>query len=330
MAFILQRQATVPNPYGSVIRVQNTVPGSLKGEWKANSGRTYTTVLKVQTNSKYVGSIQVIQSVAPVWGAYYRWPLTELGGDGLPVVVPVEQDTGSFLQSIGCVQDGDDGKQWIMTLEYGPFDVNHELGESDENGTHDPEKKPVEVSWTSAKYERSKPVDQDGNPFLNTVGDPFDDPPAIEESRPVLTIVRNEQVFNQSWIGQYVDRVNSDIFLGFAPNTVKCKDISGKREYEADWGYYWAVTYEFEFRDDPDGKGWTEQILNAGYRQKEGGTGEPKTVMIDGAPASQEVALQRDGSYVPGGAPYYLEFKLFKTANFTDFGFDPDLLTSAT
>src|SRR4051794_8610102 len=119
MGLILLTTAEVINPAGSIVKIENCPPGKLRGTWAHQGGRTYTTALKVQTNSKYVGPIQIIQSVAPSWGAYYRWPLTELGGNSLPAL-PVERDTGSFLQSIACDPEGDDGKQWILTLEYGP------------------------------------------------------------------------------------------------------------------------------------------------------------------------------------------------------------------
>jgi hypothetical protein len=331
MPFKLLKQATVPNPVGTILKVENVREGATKSKWGWQGGRNYTTKLKVQTSSQYVGAIQVIQSVAPRYGAFYRWPLVEFGGDPLPLL-PVEQDTGSFLQSIECDPDGDDGVQWIVTLEYTPFDVEHEVGEQDPDGNAiDPTTKRPDVSWGFASSDKSMPMDESDppQPYINTANDPLEDPPQGEEGRPILTISRAEWTYDVDWTKQFVNHVNEDDFLGFEANTVKCRDIPAKLVYDADWGNYWEVTYEFEIRNDEDGNGWDELVVNEGYRKLDA-SGNKVVIMISEAPASSPQLLTKDGKDTidDGGVPYLLRFKRFKRAKFANLKIPDDILTT--
>ncbi len=323
MPVTMIRQARVLTPVGTVTRVENHGPDKLKGGWSIQGGRTYTNQLKIETSSRYVGPIQIIQSLALKFGDHYAWPLSEYNGRIALPAIAIEEDTGSFIQNIQLEPDGDDGRQWIMTLEYGPYDYQHEKGD-DQGGTADPLTQKPEVSWGTAKFEESRPEDSDGQPYLNTVGDPLEDPPAHEESRPVLTITRNEPQYNEVWVNQFVDHVNSDPFLGWAMDTVKCKDIVGKRVWDKDWGYHWEVSYEFEFRPE----GWTSKLLNAGYRELDG-SGDPQMVLVSGAPVSSPVALTEAGHYDPDASPFFLEFREFEHADFDFLNIPEDILTAS-
>jgi hypothetical protein len=168
----------------------------------------------------------------------------------------------------------------------------------------------------------SKP---DPKPFLNTIGDPLLDPPETEETRPVLTLTRNETNYNEAYAGSFKDTVNADVFLGYPRNTVKCKSIKGERIYTADWGYYWRVVYQFEFRDDDDDNGYTELVINAGYRQLSGGTGLPVQITIAGKDITDAVGLQKDGQYTPGADPYFIDFKLFPEVDFDQLNIPQDI-----
>jgi hypothetical protein len=332
VAFRVVRRATVPNPSGSIVSIENDGPGILKGTWDAMGGRSYTSKLKVITSSAYVGTIQVILSLGFKYGAYYRWPLPEYNGTFILPLLPVEQDTGSFLQSIAAEQSSEDGREWTITLEYTPRDVETELGQQDEDGVIDPTTKKPDVSWESAKYERSKPEDESDpkKPYINTVGDPIEDVPPTEEGRPILTIVRNEWTYDETWIQKYGDHVNSTPFLGYAPNVVKCKDINAKMIRDPDWDFYWEVTYQFEFRDDEEGNGWDTRLLNEGYRRLDF-SGNKQVIMISGAPASSPQLLSQGGDVLAAGtAPYFLTFKQFKSVDFTALNIPDDLLTGGT
>lgn len=305
------------------------VPGSRSGSWSIGDGRcdrTYSSRLKVIASSKYAGPCQIVSSLGIHLGDTYRSPM--FSG------YTAETDTGSFLQSIRAEQSteqGADGSmQWSVTLEYAPYDVAHQLGTSDINqGIICPTDASIDIFFEQAKYKRYKPEDEGSppQPYLNTVGDPLLNTPETEETRPILTIVRNESTYNDAYASQFKDSVNSDEFLGFPPNTVKCADIKAERFYDPDWGYWFRVSYRFEFRDDDDGNGYSQLVLNAGYRQLVNGAGTPVNITIAGQQITDAVALQKDGSYDPAGEPYFLTFSEFPSVDFSGLNIPDDLLT---
>lgn len=334
MYLVPQRQPSVLSP--TFLEVgDDYAPGSRAGSWSIGDSRCdrqYTSRLKVSAASKYAGPAQIVSSLGIHLGDSYRSPL--FSG------TVTETDTGSFLQSIRAEQATEhatDGSlQWTVTLEYAPYDVAHQLGTSDiSSGIICPTDHVIELFFEQAKYARSKPYDESGEtadglpgePYVNTVGDPLLSPPETEETRPVLTIVRNEAQYNDAYASQFKDAVNSDEFLGFPPNTVKCADIKAERFYDPDWGYWYRVSYRFEFRDDDDGNGYSQMILNAGYRQKVNGTGTPVNITINGQNITDAVPLQKDGSYQPTADPYFLEFAEFPSVAFAGMNIPDDLLT---
>jgi hypothetical protein len=311
------------------------LPMCVRASWGVDEtrlNRTYTLRLRVTVPNRLVGPVQIFNSFPVAIGSNYQFPFL--------LSEPTENDTGSFLQSVDLEPESEDGLAWIATLNYGPYDVAHQLGTSDiGQGIIDPTDRAPEVYYDRAKYKRTKPYDESvnlneegedtgGKPYVNTVGDPLLDPPDTEETRPTLKFVRNEATYNDSYAAQWKDTVNSDEFLGYPPNTVKCADINAERIYDTDWGYYFRVTYDFEFRDDDDGNGYTKEILNAGYRQLVGGAGDPVNVTdANGNTVTDAVPLQEDGSYDPTADPYFLQFQEFAQLEFKNLNIPDDLLT---
>ena len=128
-------------------------------------------------------------------GDVYRFPLAAGSSS--------ENDTGSFLQSIELDQDSEDGLQWIATLSYDHFDIAHEQGNSlVAYGVFDPLELVPVIEWSENKYERHKTQDETPTsaagvtpvtapqPYINTAGDPLEDPPKTEETRPLLKYSR--------------------------------------------------------------------------------------------------------------------------------------------
>lgn len=313
--------------------------GGVEGSWgvdETRCNRNYTVQLKVFTNSKYVGPVQLIGSLPVGLGTPYAFPLASFGA--------TENDAGSYVQKISASRTAvtQTQSQWLLTLEYGPFDIWSLLGSSHlASGLIDPLDRAYEVYWGEpAKYRKAKPYDESGEqenglpgaPYVNTIGDPLLDPPDTEETRPILFVVRNESIYNDAYASQYKDTVNLDEFQGFVPNTVKCRDIKGERFYDADWGWFQRVTYQFEFDYDDDAEGFSKLVLNAGYRQKVGGSGNPTTVNdpVTGAPMTDAVPLQQNGAYTPGSPPYFITFQEFPSIAFSGLNLPDDLLYVAS
>lgn len=330
MAFVFRNPITI-TPVGAIVRVTNMKDvGGVEGGWSVQGGRTYSVSLRVETNNAYVGPLQVIRSLNLKMGDYYQFPMLEFNGDPA-APVGAEKDTGSFLNSVSARRESEDALSWVVTMDFNPYDLVHELGdEATEDGSANPLNMRPKVSWGGSKFEVARARDLDGKPFINTANEPLEDVPKFEETRPLLTITRNEETFNAAYANQFKDTVNQDTFLGYPPNTVKCKDIVGERDYHADWGYFWEIKYEFEIRDDTatDGDGWTTVLTNIGFRELVGST--PTEVIIGGKPVSEPVLLNEAGRYVPGADPHYLEFRVYESVDFGQLNIPEDILTQTT
>lgn len=318
---------------GSFTINDDTGPDSCPGEWATDQvriNRTYTNRLKVEASNKWSGPIAVVKATGIKIGDTYRFPL--FSG------ATTEYDTGSFVQSIKPTpssEHGNSGRQWIVTIDYGPWDTVFYQGSGYlSTGQIDPTARVLDVYWDSAKYEVSRPYDFSAPKpkwYVNTVNDALIDTPKFEETRPVLKIVRRESFYDEAYATSFQDTVNQDVFLYCPPNTVKCRDIKGERQYDPDWGYYWIVTYEFEFRVDAKGDGFKQLIVNMGYRYKDNLTGKIINAVDDkGQPATDAVLLDENGFKVgSGNDPYNLEFVEFPPSDFGQLNIPQDILSQA-
>jgi len=102
--------------------------------------------------------------------------------------------------------------------------------------------------------------------IVTSAGEPYDPPPEIEDSRPVLTVSRNEANFNVQLAVEYQDAINTDFFLGVFPGQAKISSITARRRQTNNLRY-WRVTYRIVFRRDF----WTLQLLDRGTFHLVGG-----------------------------------------------------------
>lgn len=308
--------------------------GSASGSWEVDErriNRTYTNRVKLVVNNRYVGPLGIIALMGVKIGDTYRFPLFSTA---------TETDTGSFVQSIRPERSsehsasGANGQvNWRATIEYGPFDTIYHLGSAYlSTGQIDPTAHVLEISWSSAKYDISRPYDFSSpvKYYVNTANDPLVDPPTYEETRSVLKILRREPYFDEPTANQYRNTLNQDVFLNCPPNTVKCRDITAaEREYDPDWGNYWPVSYEFEFRVDPNGDGFKQLIASMGYRYLKNGTGNPVNAVDDnGQQVNDPILLAKNGDKLANAAtPYMIEFTGFPVVSFEGLNIPQDILT---
>lgn len=236
-------------------------------------------------------------------------------GIGDSYVCRNDSDPGSFCQSIDVECTTDDGKGWTAVARYGPYDANLEPA--------NPVERPIKVSWSFARFERPVIVDLDGVPVLNSAGDPFDPPLTIDDSRPILTIVRNEQGFDPLLAYQFKDAVNADAFWGVGPGIVKVLDISDELTKDPDIGWYHVVTYQFEFNPD----GWQAHIADLGYRELNL-TNELVPILFKGVPATVPARLNGEGGYLedPDAETVFLDFNVYRSLPFAPLNLDPSMV----
>lgn len=266
-------------------------------DWK----RTYRTTWKIETSNPQDDAL-LVRTTLTAWvgkfGAFYQAP------DGA-------QDTGSWINSINVKCSAPDGKQWIGTIEYAPYDPSQ--------FPEDPLKQPAEMSWEFVQDKKVAEEDQDGNPVVNSAGDPFDPPIEYDFSRPILTIVQNQQDFDPDSAEDWNDSLNDDVWMGFDQHTVKVSNITGPRKWDQNIGWYWTVTYQFHFNFD----GWVFEIADMGMRvladdDKPANVYSPTPVYLDGAGKQ----LADDAEAV------YQKFHIYKERHFDDLPLKQDVLLS--
>lgn len=347
-------QPAVINSQGSIVSIKNAKQsGAQAMSWgyKQMQGtminsREYTNTLRVITSSYLVGPIQIQQAllgVGVIQGqGTYQFPLPEIASSGAPqtypdgITGPTEVDPGSFIQNFRFEQETDDQKQWLVTITYGPLDVAHEFGSSEaQNGALDPTEMTPRVRFIGEKVQVVKPFDSTNTPKINTAGDPFLDIPGTDSSVQVLEITRNEPLYNETYAQAYRDSCNADTFLGFSPYQVKCRNITAERKYNANWGYFYEVTYQFEFRVVTvvsSGKttyyGHDTIILNAGLRQLV--NGQQQAILASGAPITSPVPLDANGAVLaPNATPVYKFYRDYPTQVFANLNIPQTLFTAS-
>lgn len=229
---------------------------------------------------------------------------------------------GPFSYKVTCYYSGN--------ISGGESDDPYSDGES----SIDPLNQPPVIEWTFA--ESNEPIDRDiaGKIITNSAGETFDPTPAKTVHDLVLRYTRNKLVYSAWQAFQYIGSLNSDDFLGFGPGLVKCTVFNGQKIYNDEYGNYWRVTHEFQFRKDYiEGEGyigWKRRISDQGYREnygvKEDGSPDLRDIMVsagndaDGNPSTEEirtsqpVLLNGKGRKLPGNAEiaYYLKDAVFQ------------------
>lgn len=259
--------------------------------------RSYTRTFRVVTDDPHIGPAVVRESVGIAIGETYS--------------TGSEYDDGAYCLNKSASCTSEDGKQWVVTVSYGPPpDPENPNNES-------PTLQPPEMSWSFDPRQRPIEVDIEGRTICNTVGDPFATAVLRDDSRPVLSVVRNEAFFNAPMAWMLRDTVNSDAFLGAPAGTVKVSNISSQRQFSSEFGFYWKTSYEFTY----DADGFDTKLVNAGLRALDD-EGNLKNILVQGTPISEPVLLSEQGEQLdPNAPPHILKFKVYNETSFGVFNF---------
>jgi hypothetical protein len=305
-----------------ILEIDETKQSS-RASWTVEGGRSYTLQVRIVTDDPAIGARAALLACNVDVGSHYRFPL----------VSPTEWDFGSTLVGISAEKDGDDGRGYLVTLEFGPYKPLEQSG-AENNNTFvvNPLSVPPSVRWSSERVELACTRDRHGKIISNVIGDPFDPPLTRPQAIPVVTITRTLARFDPQWVFDYQDHINQYEWMGCPQGTVLCKELTGDRTFHADWGYMWEQTLVFAFRPilmAEDGtiiqNGWADVVLNTGLREKVGGV--VKKIMVDNAPVSAPVALTSKGRYDPDGEQGFLSFDLYPEADFSFFDLPDDLFS---
>lgn len=217
-------------------------------------------------------------------------------------------DPNNYCVSIKVADFGDDtNKIWKITLDY--TNVQTEITQLN------PLEQPPIPFWTLKEVERVVDFDINGDPILNSAGDPFDPPVTVIDFNPCLNVTRNEPIFTGTLALNYNNRINSGTFYGWAAGHAKMA-VTSTPAYFPNGTPYAVVTYVIEFSVE----GWKKRILDAGYREKDGTDRKP-IVDAFGERVTSPVPLDGSGGAAdPGDPATPLEFDVYFSANFSALG----------
>ena len=210
------------------------------------SGIEYEAVFQVITTDKNDGpAIVALAAGVPRYGDVYS--------------VGNEIDFGIRANSIVPVQDSSSPFRWEVRVGYSAnlFEDPTIINE------RNPTARPAIVRWLHE--EATEPMERDANGTLVATAnrEVFRPLPERTVYRPVLHIERNYLVFNDTLQFDYLDSVNSDVFVGGAARTWRCKLLQVDPEFENGFSYK-RVIAEFVYKHDE----WTITRLHEGFRFK--------------------------------------------------------------
>lgn len=207
------------------------------------------------------------------------------------------------------------------------WSVQAQFGKYQPTANESPLAMPPRIRVAGTRVSKLADVDRDGEPILNSVGDPYDPPLEKDSTSLTLYVMRNEEVGSISVAMMNVlrrsDKVNAAAFLGFDKGTLKTSTLTlPDREYDpVARKYYYPMEYGFEFKPE----GWTTKVLNAGYFYKDQ-SGNRKQALVDGSPASVPILLSSTSEQlmppVDKTTIVINDHELYEELDYTEFAMD--------
>lgn len=213
---------------------------------KAGQPRTYTLFFRVIVNTPNIGPNEICLRCQGINGCPSPYQM---------YITPdaTEYDWSAFLINMYAEKEiKDDWQFWIITCEYssdlptGGIPPNTGFGIQLFGPQNNPSLWLPTFEWDAETVTLAPPYDMNGRAFLNSSGQPFSPSPTFEYARPVLVMKRNQLNFSRAIATNFAYAINSDLFLGAAPGTVRLSPI---RAVQAIFGQlsYWECTYRFVF-----------------------------------------------------------------------------------
>ncbi len=144
--------------------------------------------------------------------------------------------------------------------------VDYETPTANTPTSDDPLTDPVQIHWTTQI--RTEVLDKDiyGTNVRNSAGDKFDPPLVQDLYDPLVTITRNELVYNPAFAQSYRGAVNEDyvIIAGMPAALAQALCLQYDADSEVRNGIaFWRVTYQIAFRAET----WARGLLDLGMRE---------------------------------------------------------------
>lgn len=169
---------------------------------------------------------------------------------------------------------------------------------------------PPQVEWLSASTMEPVIADANGTPLRTSSDEPFDPPPMIEKDDLILRARYNVSTFFPLQALLYKNALNSDYFLGFAPEIAKVMFYGARQDKAIPGNFYAEVAVEIRFTKN----GWRRRFRDEGYRTKEAvvdGIQTYKNILdANGSEITEPVMLDGSGQQGSNLLITYKEFLL--------------------
>jgi len=201
----------------------------------------------------------------------------------------------------------------------------------------DPVLQPPEISYNTITSNEPTDTALGGVPIATATGELYE---GISKKISDLgvTIKKNYAIFDPGVFWNYINTVNNDTFLGFAPGVCMVDDISATLKVQEDFEY-WEVTVKiiirYPFEAEPD-QAWDLRLRHQGYyrldNEYDKDTGAPlldadgneifkkiRCVDDDELPTTQPIPLDELGFQQEfDEEPVWLFFRIYERSNFAD------------
>lgn len=178
----------------------------------------------------------------------------------------------------------DPWKGWTVTAEYS----------SEREMNEDPTQDAMQIRVYTEQFQKPAVFNKNNELIVNSAGDPYDPPPMMDDSRRVISLVRN--VPNcPSWVLDYQDVVNSDTFtvrgVTYAAGTGKVQSVSLSDTQKRNGIDFYTLEVLIHLQKN----GWLLKNLDAGFREL-GYGGELINILNSGDNERVSAPVPLDGS----------------------------------
>lgn len=297
-----------------------------------------------------IGSLQgdadnkAVNSYSRVWTVQFDAPVSDINYvnnlSELPSFYSVySDDPYAILTKRSARQDEEDPSVWHITLTWSRVSADQR------QATTNPIDRPPRVSWSTTQFEKPFDYDANGNMVCNSVGDRFNPPEMVEDSRVLAKVVYN-LTYVPTWILDYRNKVNNapltieGIFVDTNCARIMSVDVSEwKNEQNT---YFREVVLALEMRDvftvskSSDGGtrgpsativprcdvyGWQKAILDRGFQYINGSGDVVKILDKNNMEPSEPLLLDGKGGKLtvptsPGDEVYRV-FDAFEEVDFS-------------
>lgn len=225
-------------------------------------------------------------------------------------------------------EQGDDDSSYVydVTAEY---DDEYNGADPEEPDDGNPLNRPVIIQGSSNETEEEVYRDVDGTLVRNSAGDPFDPTVMRKAGGFRFSMSKNYATLNLSFLRQYKNAINSDIWNGFPIGTVRIANINFSRQVEP-WQVsedttikmvFWTISFEFELAEEEFGGDgtWRKYVPDRGYRYYVGDDFWPVTDKY-GQAASEPAFLDGSGNIGSPSSPVFRSFNIYRSLPFVALG----------